>query len=59
MSSWKYYDKNCDCKQQKLVTPMIKNLFNETDDPYKMRSIHCIIFPETENCRELLYKALT
>ena len=38
---------------------MIKNLFNETDDPYKMRSIHCIIFPETENCKELLYKALT
>ena len=54
----KFYDSECNCNRTKMILPKIANLYDSNEDPFRMKSLHCLLFPEDNNCKNLLVNAL-
>ena len=54
----KFYDSECNCNKTKMILPNIANLYDSNEDPFSMKSLHCILFPEDNDCKNLLVNAL-
>jgi hypothetical protein len=55
---FEYYSSDCNCKKKLMIKPEIENLYGDSIDPFRLKSLHCLLFPETNDCKLLLTKAL-
>jgi hypothetical protein len=54
----KYFNEKCNCSEPKLVLPNIENLYGVNEDPLYMKTIHCLLFPDENDCKILFTKTL-
>ena len=55
---FEYFSADCNCKKKLMIKPEIENLYDEVKDPFRLKSLHCLLFPETNDCKLVLTKAL-
>ena len=41
-----------------FIIPQIENIYGDDNDPFRIKTLHCLLYPETSDCKSMLIKAL-